>query len=149
MKSFIFVLASAFAKLALIGGFQESLSAAIDLRPGICEFSKSNSWIQAIYQRNRALDKSVPDQFYYATKTLMSIFKINLTLYSKYLTFLKVFNTSWHFCLIASYFFFATDQNPLLYFKECHFYLTSYISTLLHFFKYTSTAAIMSPAFSI
>ena len=132
MKSSISVLALASAKLAVIGALQERPSAALCLWPRKYLTSKSNSWIQAIHQVTKALDKSILNWFNYATKTFATVFRINLTLYSQYLTFFKAFKTPQYSRLIALYFFSTADQILLSYLKGCRFLLTSYINTSPH-----------------
>lgn len=134
------------AKLTAVKGCWKSHSAILYFWLGIYQTSKTKCWIQAIYQVIKALVRSILDWFYWTTNTLTSIFKINLTLYSQYLTFFKAFKTLWYFCFIALYFLSIVDQTPLLYFDKYFFLSTSCISTPLHPSKLMSTAKIISPA---
>ncbi len=140
--------ASASIMSAAVGNLRRSLSAEVYFWPGICWTSKSNNRIQAIHQGTGSPGESVPDQFHFATKTLASVSKTNLTLYNQYLTFFKTFKTLWLFCFIASYIFSALDQIPLSYLEGFFFLLTSYISTPSHSSKLASTTSIISSASS-
>lgn len=78
----MFVLALVSAKLSTVGNLWEKPLIVLCLQLRIYQTLKLNSWIQAIHQITKALDKSIFHQFNYAIKTLASIFRINPTLYS-------------------------------------------------------------------
>lgn len=134
---------SSFSKFFLLFSWvvplHESPSAAVCFFPGICQTSKLNKRIQAVYCVNKALSKSLLASFSCATSTFVSDFKIKWILYNQCLTFFKAFKTPQHSHFVASYVFSVLFQISDLYLIGCFLNSTSWLSVAPHLSPEEST----------
>ena len=126
----------------------DSPSAAICFVLKTYFISKSNKRIHANHFVTRAPDKSVPNRFSCAAKTLASTSSTKSTLYTYALRRFSAFRTPRYSRLVASYRYFILFHIPLSQREDIFLFFIIYIRTAFYLFSLKSTVRIISPALS-